>query len=146
MRITAERALAGIAHMLKDKVTPALDDGFAQEATRLGTLVLTITANGIDDAASVRVWENAGIRTLLGRAQTLGLADPDLAARLVEASRSTDPGLRLSTLDVETGRLRGLLVQLHEAVEDLPGDDARTMEHAIWAFLREVETARTPRS
>jgi len=145
MRITTEIALHGVARTLRERIAPALDDDFAKEAVRLAELMVTICANAVDDAASVRVAENARIRAMFAQAATLDLPDHSLAARLDEASQSKDPGLRISELDLENGRLRQLLVQLHEAVENLAGDAPRDMDRAIWQMHRETEAARAPR-
>ena len=143
MNLTLETALHGIAATLRDRITPALDDPFAIESARLATMLLTVAANGVDDLAAIRVWENGAIRTLFAE---LGdaVATP-LSATLTEAAGSSDPGLRISELDRENGRLRALLVQLHAAIEDQPGDKARARERRIWGLLREIETARAPR-
>lgn len=146
MRITAEIALRGVARTLRERIGPALDDAFASEATRLAELVVLIVANGTDNEAALRVWENAGIRALFVKARTIVLSDPLLSADLAEAGASSDPGLLISQLDAETGRLRSLLVRLHAAVDDQPGTAERDMNREIWQLLRDVETARAPRS
>ena len=122
MNLTLETALHGIAATLRDRITPALNDPFAIESARLATMLLTVAANGVDDLAAIRVWENAAIRSLL--ADLADAAPAPLSGTLVEASNSADPGLRISELDRENGRLRTLLVQLHAAIEDRPDEAA----------------------
>jgi hypothetical protein len=146
MRITTEIALHGVARTLRERIAPALHDDFAKEAARLAELVVTICANAVDNAAAVRVAENAAIRAIFAKASLLPLPDRKLAARLDEAAHSTDPGLRVSELDTENGRLRRLLVQFHQAVEDLTDEPARAVDRAIWQMLRNMEAARAPRS
>ena len=86
--------------------------------------VLTICANWVDDAAAIRVEENAKLRSVLG------------------LPAASDPGLRISQLDGENHRLRRLLVEAHAAAEEA-GDAARNA--AIWALLEEIELARAHR-
>jgi hypothetical protein len=144
MKLTTETVLHGVAHSLRDQIAPAIDDAFAAEVARLAAMLLTISANAVDDAAAVRSWENAALRAVFADAHSL--MDGDLAQRLGEASRSTDPGLKISELDRETGRLRILLVELHAAVEVENGQEARALDARIWRLLRDVEERRAPRS
>ncbi len=146
MRLTAEIALHGVARALRERIAPALDDAFAKEALRLAEQVVSIMANGMDKAVAIRADENARIRAVFATAGTLILPDRDLARRLEEAAVSVDPGLRISELDAENGRLRHLLVDLHRAVEDHPGEAARVIDQKIWRLLSDSEAARAPRS
>lgn len=148
MSLTLEVVLHGVAATLRDRIAPALDDSFASEAARLAAMLITISANAVDDAAAVRVWENAALRALFGDAQDMvgpNMAG-DLGDRLAQAVHSSDPGLRISELDEENNRLRTLLVELHEAVETMEGEGARAVDARIWQILRETVTRRAPQS
>ena len=124
MRLTVEAALRRIGDLLRDDVAPDLQTPFLGQSVRMAGNVLTICANWVDDAAAIRVAENAKIRAVLG------------------LSAASDPGLRISQLDGENHRLRLLLIDAHAAVE-AAGDAARNA--AIWALLEEIELARAQR-
>lgn len=124
MRLTIEAALQRIGDLLREDVAPDLRTPFLGQSLRLAGRVLTICANWVDDAAAIRVEENAGIRKVLG------------------LPPAPDPGLRISQLDAENHRLRLLLVEAHTAAEEA-GDAARNA--AIWTLLEEIELGRAQR-
>ena len=144
MNLTLETLLHGVAATLRDRSAPAIEDSFAIEASRLAAMLITISANAVDDAAAARVWENAALRALFADAQPA--FGGDLARRLGEAALSADPGLKISELDRENARLRTILVELHAAVENADNDQACKLDARIWRLLRETEERRAPRS
>lgn len=145
MKLTIEQTLRGVARNLQEQVSPALSDPFAIGATRMAKDLIAIVANTYDDAAAIRVEEHAGLRALFADAAGV-VSCGKLAARLSDAARSRDPGLRISVLDAETGRLRSLLVDLHAHVETQPGAAAAALDARIWTLLEETEAARAPRA
>jgi hypothetical protein len=144
MRLTAAKVLEGVTEALREQVSPHLDDAFAHDAARMAQALITIVGRAGDDAAAIRVEENARIRAIFAQATEV-VADPMLAARLAEAAQSIDSGLRISELDAETGRLRTLLVELHSVLEEQPQAEARALDQEIWRALRDFEMARAPR-
>ena len=124
MRLTIEASLRRIGDLLRDDVAPDLRTPFLCQSVRMAGSVVNICANWVDDAAAIRVEENANIRAVLG---------------LPPAS---DPGLRISQLDAENHRLRLLLVEAHAKAEEA-GDAQRNA--TIWALLEEIELARAQR-
>jgi hypothetical protein len=140
MSLSPEICLRGVLDMLQTRIAPALTDSYAAEGSRLAGLVLTIVANGIDDAAAIRIAENEALRALF-RDVAADVADAGLAA----AGSAAGSGYRLSELDADNARLRATLVDLHAAVEDQPGEPARAIDHRIWRMLRDFEVARAPR-
>lgn len=144
MKLTMETTLHGIVSALNDQILPAVEAPFAKEVTRLAAMLTTVMANGVDDAAAARIWENGALRTLFSQAGAL--ATGSLAERLAEASRSVDPGYRISELDAENGRLRNLLVELHALVEVREDAEARALDRQIWQLLGDIHERRAPRS
>jgi hypothetical protein len=142
--LTIENALLGLGELLRDQISPEIGDPFAAQMARLSCLLLKICANGVDDAAEVRVNENGAIRAILAEAAAL-VGDPPLAERLIEAGASSDPGLKLTVLDSENHRLRGLLVLAQTALESQTGSAARLLDQRIWQLLEAIEAARAPR-
>jgi hypothetical protein len=143
MKLTSETILHGVSKALREQIGPSLTDPFAIEATRLATLLVSIAANGIDDAAAARIWENTALRKLFGDAA--GVVTGNLSAQLSAASQSVDPGYKLSELDAENGRLRNLLIKLHAFVEDRDEGVMRAMNQKIWKLLIQSHERRAPR-
>jgi hypothetical protein len=143
MNLTIDNALHGIAELLRDRISPEIGDPFAAQMARLSCMLLTICANGVDDAVEIRVEENAAIRALLGDAAELVEASP--STRLAQAAISVDPGLKIGVLDRENHRLRTLLVEAQANLEDRHGADARAMDQRIWRLLEDIELKRAPR-
>ena len=141
MRLTHETVLEGVAAALRDQIAPNLTDAFASDAARMAQSLIRIVGLAGDDAAAIRVEENARMRALLGQGGEL-LGDADLTT----AAGSSDPSLRISELDAETGRLRLLLVDLHRRIELQDTPAARALDQAIWRALRDFEKARAPRA
>ncbi len=135
-------AVKGVGALLRDRILPEIGDNYAANMARMATSVLNISANWADNAAALRVAENAAIRALLGEAA--GLAQGDLSDRLAEAAKSADPGLRVSELDAESHRLRLLLVESQAVLELRDDAAAREMDQRIWRLLEEIEMSRAP--
>ena len=142
MNFTVPSAVKGVGALLRDRITPEIGDNYAANMARMATSVLNISANWADNAAALRVAENAAIRSLLGEAA--GLVQGELAGRLADAALSVDPGLRVSELDGENHRLRLLLVEAQAVLELREDDTARAMDQRIWRLLDEIEVSRAP--
>jgi hypothetical protein len=141
--LSIDNALHGLDEFLRDRIAPAIDDPFISPMARLSGMLLRICANGVDDAAELRVAENAAIRVILGEAAAL-VAAP-LAGQLQDAAISIDPGLKISILDDENHRLRRLLVKAQTALEDSNETAARSLDQQIWRRLEAIEAQRAPR-
>lgn len=141
--LSIDNALHGVSELLRDRISPEIGDPFAAQMARLSCMLLTIAANWVDDAAEIRVNENAAIRVVL--CQAADLVNGDLADRLASAASSTDPGLKLSVLDEENHRLRCLLVAAQCALEALSGEAALELDQRIWRLLEDIERIRAPR-
>ncbi len=143
MRLTIEASLRRIVDLLRDEVGPEVQTPFLAQSVRMAGGLLTICANWVDDAAAIRVEENAAIRKVLAEASVS--LDGDLSARLRAASLSSDPGLRISQLDAENHRLRMLLVEAHGVAERGEGASPQVLDAAIWRLLEEIELKRAQR-
>lgn len=141
--LTFDNALHGVRELLRDRISPAVGDPFAAQMARLSGMLLTICANGVDDAAELRVEENAAIRKLLGEAAAIMPAP--LSDALHAAAASTDPGLKVSVLDGENNRLRTLLVEAQTALEESHDSAANALNQRIWQLLETIEAKRAPR-
>jgi hypothetical protein len=145
MKLTHATVLEGIAAALGDQVGPRVDDGFTLEALRMAQSLIRIVALASEDAVAIQVEENATMRRFFAEAVEM-IGPGELADRLNEAGRSHDPGLRLSELQAETGRLRVLLVELQTWLEDHPRAASHALAEEIWQALRTFELARAPKA
>ena len=141
--LTLDNALHGIHELLQERIGPEVGDPFAAQMARLSGMLLKICANAVDDAAELRVLENAAIRALLG--EISGELGGAISARLSATAGSADPGLKLSVLDTENDRLRNLLVEAHAALEAGCGDAVRRLDQQVWKLLEQIEDRRAPR-
>ena len=143
MNLTSQTALQGVAQALYERIAPAVKDGFVSETARLAGMLLTLNANWVDDAAAIRVAENASIRSFFAEV-AIG-DDSGLGLALAEAAGSSDPGLRISELDIENNRLRGLLLRFHAHADSRAEASATALSQRIWRLLEQFEAARAPR-
>lgn len=143
MRLTLEQTLHRLGRNLTERIAPDVTNDFVAQSARMAAGTLNICANWVDDAAAIRVSENAAIREVLGEAA--GPAGGELGARLEAAAQSHDPGLKISELDEESHRLRLLLVEAQSWLEEQDSDDARALCQNIWRLLEDIEMTRAPR-
>ena len=140
MKPDVETMLRVIGERLAGEVAPAISDAYlATDVNYFAILVLAI-ADQWDDAAAWRHAENTSLRALFARAAPLV---PDLRADLEAAIATPPAGLCIRELEADNAVLRALLIRLHEAVEALPGEEARALEAAILAELADGVRRRT---
>lgn len=134
MKPDATLVLERVTQALLTELAPALTPSYRQAGANAHAMLLVCAREELDRAAARRVEENAALRALFSRAVAL-VPDPGLAKRLAEASAGADPSLRVADLEAANQTLRGLLIELHAAVEALAHDDARALEAEIWREL-----------
>ena len=144
MNLSAETGLRRVMETLNERIIPVLPDGFAVEVMRLAGLVMAISTNSIDGAVTLRVAENAAMRTLFRDAAPV-VSNPALTDALQQGAASVDSGLKISQLDRDNNALRTVLVQLHEHVEQIDSPAARAIDSRIWRMLQAFEAERAPR-
>lgn len=109
---------------------------FAQQTVGLGAALLFFLSQDFDRSASRFVDENAATLELLSRGRVL-VSDAALQGRIAELEKRTfGSDLRVSALQRENDELRAALIDVHAAVEALPGDEAAALDQAIWDELR----------
>ena len=140
----ADTCIRGVLYTLQERLMPLIEDPYGREVARLSGLVLAISANSLDDAVALRVDENRTMRDIFRDALDV-VADGALRERLRAGAGSSDPGLRLSQLDGENARLRGMLIDLHAHAENLDAEGGRALCRRIWRSLSDFEMARAPR-
>jgi hypothetical protein len=118
---------------------PSPDAGPEYFASRVGmiSMLANLAAQEAEHAAAATAAENADIRALFAQATA---HDAALGGRLAPAAQGVDADLTLSALDAANARLRRLLIELHERVEDT-GDAA--LDRAILGlYVRMAEGRR----
>ncbi|MBK6662450.1 MAG: hypothetical protein IPG47_06730 [Thermoflexaceae bacterium] len=142
MRPDAGRVLNGVAVALMTRVAPEIRTPFGQQLAGLSAVLLRVVATEFDRIADRLSVENAAVAAILSDAAAV-LPDASLAVRAGEAANAaTPPDLRVSTLQAINDRLRAILVEVHAAIEETPGEEARAMEERIWEELRESTRRR----
>jgi hypothetical protein len=131
----ATKVLETTLASLAAEVAPALPPGYGQSSVGVYSMLLMGVREEFDRAAARRAEENAALRDLF-RDSLAGVRDAALRERLAAAAGSTEPSLRIPELEAANQELRALLIALHEHVETLEGDAARTLEESIWNELR----------
>ncbi len=146
MKLRPGTVIQGIEETLRDRIAPLLaDQPFAANDLRMALSLLAIVRLGRDDEVSLKVEENRRLREIFTEAAG-SVGDPGLAGRLREAGASSDPGLGIGELDAETGRLRKLLVELHDLVDRRDDEQAKDISQSIWRALRDIEMPRAARA
>ncbi|HUZ11862.1 MAG TPA: hypothetical protein VMU93_03295 [Caulobacteraceae bacterium] len=127
MRPNVGDVLQGLAVAV---TSPAAQEAGADyAASRAGMLAMLagLAVQEADRAGAAALAENAAIRALFAQALA---HDASLGGRLGAAARETESDFALSALDGANARLRRLLIELHERVENA-GDrdlDGRILE------------------
>ena len=135
MRPDPPVVLLAVAGALQE-LLPHVPDAYGQQTLGIAASLVGMLAQEWDRAPA-RLWEeNEAVRQLLARGAELPGLAPSLRARLREGGQArVNPGARLSELQAENDRLRALLIELHAAVEELDGEEARALDEEIWAEL-----------
>ena len=142
MRPDADKVLRGIGMSLAMNVAPQMTTAFGRSTAQLAAYLSLVLASQVDGLANSLLEENRAIEALASAGAKV-VADPGLRARLAAAGAGEElPDIRVSTLQAANDRLRGLLIDLHSAVELTPGDAARALEEQIWDELRESTRRR----
>lgn len=128
------RLLEVAAGHLMGATAPLLGEAYEQSNVSVLGMMLMAASHEHDRAAARRVEENNVLRRLFVKAAEL-VEDGGLGARLAAASNGEDADLTVSALEAGNAELRGLLVELHAAVEDIDSPAARELEAEIWQEL-----------
>jgi len=142
MRPDVPLVLNGIAGTLATQVLPEVRTPYGQQTVGLASQLCFMIAQEFDRAAARLVEEDAAILALFERSLPL-LEEGPLRERIQQAL-GTVPGedLRVSALQAENDRLRGLLTSLHAAVEAIESPEGEKLNELIWDELRESTRRR----
>jgi hypothetical protein len=143
MRPSVDIYLDELRRALAQDFAPRLPTSFEQSALGRHAILLGAVTEEFDRAASRRIEENRALRSLFADAVET-IPGSDLRSRLLAACETEDLSFKVRDLDESNCGLRKLLIELHEHVEQLGGEQARSLEEAIWRELaRSTERRRT---
>lgn len=128
------RLLEVAAGHLMTTTAPLLGEAYEQSNVSVLGMMLMAVREEHERAAARRVEENGVLRRLFAKAVD-SVEDGGLSARLAAAGAGEDADLTVSALEASNAELRGLLVELHTAVEETDSPEARTLEEEIWREL-----------
>jgi hypothetical protein len=136
MTPSVTEVMRGCAAALTQPASPDAGPEFFASRVGMISMLANLAAQEAEHAAAAAAAENTDIRALFANA---GAYDGALGGRLAAAARETDSDLSLTALDAANARLRRLLIELHERVED--GGDA-AMDRAILALYVRMAQGR----
>lgn len=134
MKPEVPKVLEVLAGKLLFDVAPFVTPAYRKSSIGVSALLLGMVREEWDRAAERRSGENAALRELF-RDAAPAVPDTDLRRRLEAAAGMRETSLLISELDRANDALRALLIELHAAVEQETGPEARRIENAIWREL-----------
>lgn len=142
MRPDPPKVLSGVAMTLLTQVMPEIQSPFGVQTVSLAGGLAMMVAEEFDRAASRLVEENAAVLEILQRAR--GVIHEGGIEEKLETAMGELPGsdLRVSALQAENDRLRGLLIEVHVAAEAAPGAEAALLNELIWDELKQSTRRR----
>lgn len=134
MRPACEDILRILSNSLVSDYAPNIPAEKARTDLGLMALMLGVVNEEIERSAARRVEENRELRDLFRKVLPM-VQDPGVKKRVEEAAATREEDYRISALDRLNADLLKVLIELHEHVEALPGQEARKAEQAIWQVL-----------
>jgi hypothetical protein len=138
MTPTVRDVLQGCAIALSRPTPPEAGPDYAASRMGMVSMLTMLAAQEAEQCAGAAIQENAAIRAVLGAASPR--YDAGLAGRLASAAGEQDADLSVPALDAANARLRGLLIELHQAVE--AAGDAATDTQILALYVRMGELRR----
>ena len=117
------------------EIAPLVQPSYRGSVLLYAAGLLTVASETWDEAAHNLVEENRSIRRIFVQASAI-VADTALRATMAELMAGTDDNLRISALAQSNATLRTALIDVHAAIEQVDGAQARAVEDAIWLELR----------
>ncbi len=134
MKPDVGRLLEVAAGHLMGTTAPLLGEAYEQSNVSVLGMLLLAVRHEHERAAARRVEENQELRRMFARASAV-VGTGGLSEKLAAAAEAEDTDLTVSALEASNAELRGLLIELHVAVEEMDSSEARTLEEEIWREL-----------
>jgi hypothetical protein len=113
-------------------IPPEAGPDYAASRVGIVSMLTMMAAQEAEQCAGAAIKENADIRAVF--ADSASGYDAALAGRLSTAAGEADTDLGVPALDAANARLRGLLIELHQAVE--AAGDAETDRKILGLYVR----------
>jgi hypothetical protein len=110
---------------LNAPLPPEASGDYLAGRTGMIAMLSVLAAQEAERGSAARVWENAALRALIGRAA--GAYDEAFGGAMAKAAGGADVDLAWSALDAANATLRRVLIALHEEAE-ARGDTALDRE------------------
>ena len=141
MRPDPATVLGAVAGAVAAQV-PTTPTPFGQQTLGIAAGLSMMLAQDIDRAPARLVEEHRATAAIL-RDAIPQLGDAELAARIEDAlAHDILADLHISALQAADDSVRALLVEVHAAVEAMPGDTAAALNERIWEELKESTRRR----
>ena len=137
MKPEPARVLQGVGMTLVTSVLGEIQTAFGQQTVTVAGGLVFMVADEFDRAADRLVVENAIVRDMLADARPL--LPTELVSRVDEAIAKHADSYKVSALQAENDALRGALVEVHAAVDEVHSDEGKAAAQAfserIWTEL-----------
>lgn len=136
MRPDPSIVLKGVVRTYARELLPELDSAYSKNSMILGNGLLNVLTVEFERLIDRLLEENRATAAIL-RDVTAILPDELLATKArTLGMREGPPNYRLSTVQAENDELRAMLIEVHAAIEAVPGPEAAAMNDRIWAELQ----------
>lgn len=136
MRPDPSLVLTGVVRTFARELLQELDSAYSKNSMILGNGLLNVLNVEFERLIDRLLEENQATAAIL-RDATAVLPDEALATRARTLGMRQKPGnYRLSTIQALNDELRAMLVEVHAAVETIPGPAAAALNDRIWAELQ----------
>ena len=146
MRPNGEEVVRGVAASLMTYILPEIDSAYARMQLMIAIALLGVVASEWDVAAQRLVDDNAGLRSLAGRAADELAQQPaadSLRAELRALAAEADASLHLSDLSAAGARLRGAIGRLGVLLVNSEAPALRSLRSEVIETLRAQAEARS---
>ena len=142
MRPDPARVLTGVMSNLMTLVLPETRTAFGQTTTGMCASLVYCVAQEFDRIVDRLLVETRVVAQILTDAAPL-LQDEALRNLALDAATRTTPeNYRVSTVQSLNDDIRRVLIEVHAAIEQTPGDAAAEMNERIWRELQESTQRR----
>lgn len=141
MKPSINEMLEKISVNLLTEVAPIQSSEYLTKSLNVMAFFILNAAKEYDQAAEIRVQENARMREIFLEASKV-IEDDELRVRTEAAANSQDSSLRISALDAANDELSALLIDLHTYVENVSKPWASELLKLIWGYLKDSASKR----
>ncbi len=137
--------LKGIVRTYQRELILELDSAYSKNSAILGNGLLNILSVEFERLID-RLIEETQVTAAILRDAAVLLPDERLSLRARSTAAKREPAnYRLSTIQAMNDEVRAMLIEVHAAIEAVPGPEAAAMNDRIWAELQASTVRRQVR-